>query len=57
MKTKVKKRKNKFAQEETRFRVAEFLKNKRGTQKQASAIFGITERAVNKIRGNLQAKW
>ena len=49
MKTKVKKRKNKFAQEETRFRVAEFLKNKRGTQKQASAIFGITERAVNKI--------
>ena len=49
MKTKVKKRKNKFAQEETRFRIAEFLKNKRGTQKQASAIFGITERAVNKI--------
>ena len=26
MKTKVKKRKNKFAQEETRFRVAEYLK-------------------------------
>lgn len=49
MKTKVKKRKNKFAQEETRFRVADYLKKKRGTQKQAAEIFGITERSVNKI--------
>ena len=49
MKTKAKKRKNKSAQEETRFRVAEYLKKKLGTQRQASEIFGITERAVNKI--------
>ncbi len=49
MKTKVKKRKNKQAQEETRFRVAEYLRKKLGTQKQASIVFGITERGVNKI--------
>ena len=49
MKTQLKKRKNKDAQEETRFRVAEYLRKKLGTQKQASEIFGITERAVNKI--------
>ena len=49
MKTKVKKRKNKQAQEETRFRVAEYLRKKLGTQKQAGIVFGITERAVNKI--------
>lgn len=44
-----KKRKNKDAQEETRFRIVDYLKNKRGTQKQAAEIFSITERAVNKI--------
>ena len=49
MKTKTKKRKNKDAQEETRFRVAEYLRKKLGTKKQASEIFGITERSVNKI--------
>jgi len=49
MKIKVKKRKNKQAQEETRFRVADYLRRKSGTQKQAAEIFGITERAVNKI--------
>ncbi len=49
MKTKVKKRKNKQAQEETRFRVAEYLRKKLGTQKQASIVFGITEPGVNKI--------
>lgn len=49
MKTKVKKRKNKDAQEETRFRVAEYLRKNMGTQKQAAEIFGITERGVNKI--------
>ena len=49
MKTKVKRRKNKDAQEETRFRVAAYLRKKLGTQKQASEIFGITERSVNKI--------
>ncbi|MBI1307517.1 MAG: helix-turn-helix domain-containing protein [Bacteroidetes bacterium] len=43
------KRKNKYAQEETRFRIVDYLKNKRGTQKQAAKIFGVTERAVNKI--------
>ena len=42
------KRKNKDAQEETRFRIVDFLKNKRGTQKQAAEIFSVTERSVNK---------
>lgn len=42
-------RKNKDAQEETRLRVAAYLGKKLGTQKQAAEIFGITERAVNKI--------
>ena len=42
-------RKNKQAQEETRIRVCEYLKKKLGTQKQASELFGITERSVNKI--------
>lgn len=46
-----KSRKNKQAQEETRIRVCEFLKKKLGTQKEASGLFGITERAVNKIWG------
>ena len=49
MNTKVKRRKNQHAQEEIRFRVADYLKKKLGTQKQASQVFGITERAVNKI--------
>lgn len=44
-----KSRKNQQAQEETRYRVVDFLKHKRGTQKQAAVIFSITERAVNKI--------
>lgn len=44
-----KKRKNKDAQEECRFRIVDFLKNKRGTQKQAAEIFSVSERAVNKI--------
>jgi transposase len=43
------KRKNKDAQEECRFRIVDFLKKKRGTQKQAAEIFSVTERAVNKI--------
>ena len=43
-------RKNKEAQEETRIRVSEFLKKKLGTQKEASDLFGITERAVNVIK-------
>jgi transposase len=46
-----KRRKNKQAQEETRFRVCEYLKRKMGTQKQAALIFGLTERSVNKIFG------
>src|SRR5665811_796506 len=48
-KARTKKRKNKQAQEETRFRVAYYLRNKRGTQKEAAGIFGITERAVSGI--------
>ncbi|MGB0881193.1 MAG: helix-turn-helix domain-containing protein [Polaribacter sp.] len=49
METKIKKRKNKFAQEETRFRVADYLRKKLGTQKQASVVFGVTERTINNI--------
>lgn len=48
-KARPKKRKNKQAQEETRFRVADYLKKKKGTQKEAAGIFGITERAVSGI--------
>lgn len=43
------KRKNQLAQEETRFRIVAYLKKKSGTQKQASEIFGVTERTVNKV--------
>lgn len=42
-------RKNQYAQEENRFRIVDYLKNKRGTQKQAAEIFGVTERTVNKV--------
>jgi transposase len=42
-------RKNKQAQEETRLRLVEYLRKKKGTQKSAAEIFCITERAVNKI--------
>ena len=49
MQKQIRKRKNKQAQEETRIRVSIFLRKKTGTQKEAAAIFDITERAVNKI--------
>src|SRR5262245_34197803 len=42
-------RKNKQAQEETRLRLVEYLRKKKGKQKQAAEIFRITERSVNKI--------
>jgi transposase len=50
------KRKNKYAQEETRIRVAEYLRNKMGTQSEAAEIFGITQRAVNKIWATYKLK-
>ena len=50
-----KKRKNKQAQEETRYRVVEFLKKELGTQKQAAELFDITERGVNKIWAKYKA--
>ena len=37
------------AQEEIRIKVVEYLKKKLGTQNKASQIFGITDRAVNRI--------
>jgi transposase len=43
------KRKNQYAQEENRFQIVEYLKHKRGTQKQAALTFGVTERTVNKV--------
>ena len=45
----MKKRGTKDAQEAIRMRVIAFLRSKKGTQKEASSLFGITERAVNKI--------
>lgn len=44
-----KKRKNQHAQEEIRFRIVDYLKNKQGTQKQAAEIFAVSERTVNKV--------
>ena len=47
--TKVKNRNTQEVQESNRLRIVEFLKKGSGTQKEAAEIFGITERAVNKI--------
>jgi len=44
-----KKRHSQEAQELIRFRVADYLKAKKGTQKECSEIFGLTQTAVNKI--------
>lgn len=49
MKTKTKKRQSESVQEHIRFKVADYLRLKMGTQKLCSEIFGITERSVNKI--------
>lgn len=43
------KRKNQQAQEENRYQIAEFLKNKKGSQKEASEIFGISLKTVNNV--------
>lgn len=50
-----KSRKNKQAQEEIRLRVVDYLELKQGIQKQASQIFAISERAVNKIWNKYKA--
>jgi len=44
-----KKRKNKSAQEETRFRVVEYLKKQLGSQREAAVVFNITTVAVCNI--------
>jgi transposase len=49
MKRKTKKRHSQEAQELIRFRVADYLKAKKGTQKQCADIFGLTQVGVNKI--------
>src|SRR5438045_3535531 len=46
---KIKSRNSQQVQESNRLRIVEFLKKKKGTQKEAASIFGITERGVNKI--------
>jgi transposase len=46
---KIKNRNSQQVQEANRLRIVEFLKKKKGTQKEAASIFGITERGVNKI--------
>jgi transposase len=46
---KQKKRNTQQTQEAIRIRIVEFLKKEKGTQKEASEIFGVTQRAVNGI--------
>src|SRR3989337_3014462 len=46
---KQKSRNTQQTQEANRMRIVEFLKKKKGTQKEASEIFAVTERAVNAI--------
>jgi len=48
-KEKITKRGDQKSQETIRIKVAEYLKKDIGTQKEASVIFGITERSVNRI--------
>ena len=56
MKTeKIIKRGDQKSQETIRVKVAEYLKKELGTQKEASVIFGITERAVNRIWARYKA--
>lgn len=43
------KRKNQQAQEENRYQIAEYLKNKKGSQKEASELFGISLKTVNNV--------
>ena len=49
MRSKVKTRYSQQAQELVRFKVADYLRKKLGTQKQCAEIFGISEMAVNRI--------
>lgn len=49
MKRRTKKRHSQEAQELIRFRVADYLKAKKGTQKQCAEIFGLTPTSINKI--------
>ena len=49
MKSKNKKRHSQEAQELIRFKVSDYLRTKKGTQKQCAEIFGLTQTAVNKI--------
>ncbi len=50
-----KKRYGKQAQELIRFRVADYLWKKQGTQKECAAIFGISQMAVNRIWAKYRA--
>lgn len=50
-----KKRYGKQAQELIRFRVADYLRKKQGTQKECAAIFGISQMAVNRIWAKYRA--
>ena len=43
------KRKNQQAQEENRYQIAEYLKNKKGSQIEASEIFGISLKTVSNV--------
>lgn len=45
----MKKRKNQHAQEENRYQIAAYLKNKKGTQQEASEVFGISLKTVSNV--------
>lgn len=45
----MKKRKNQQAQEENRYQIAAYLKTKKGTQKEASEVFGISLKTVSNV--------
>ena len=47
MKSKTKKRHSQEAQELIRFRIADYLKSKKDTQKQCAEIFDLTQTGVN----------
>ena len=55
-KEEIKKRGSQVSQETIRIKVAEYLKKKIGSQKEAAEVFGITERAVNRIWARYKTK-
>lgn len=55
-KTKARKRSNKDAQEARRYLVVDYLKKRKGTHKEAAALFGLSKSGVGKIWTRYKAK-